>query len=172
MIWCYLLALPASARLTIERQPLAGRALALFALLAPGAVAIAASMRPDHAYEVFDRIEKKAVCDGLAGLTVTQRVATEQTFNHPVALCGHPLVAGYSGHLWSHGIRAKAVEDGLRSLMMGETGWEEKAKALQARYLFWGRREEAAFVGSSRPWEQARRQVWESESGRLYDLAP
>jgi hypothetical protein len=129
-------------------------------------------MRRDHAYEVFDRIEKRVVCDGLAGLPVTARVATEQTFNHPVALCGHPLVAGYSGHLWSHGIRAKAVEEGLRSLMMGETGWDEKAKGLQARYLFWGRREEAAFVGSSRPWEQTRPQVWESASGRLYDLAP
>ena len=172
MIWCYLLALPASARLTIERFPLAARALALFALLAPGAVAIAASMRPDHAYEVLDRSEEKAVCEGLAGLPVTERVATVQTFNHPVALCGHPLVAGYSGHLWSHGIRAKAVEDALRSLMMGETGWDEEAKALRARYLFWGRREDAAFVGSSRPWEQTRRQVWESASGRLYDLAP
>lgn len=172
MIWCYLLALPASWRLTIERLPLAARGLALFALLAPGAVAIATSMRPDHAYDVLDRSEVKAVCEGLAGLPVTERVATVQTFNHPVALCGHPLVAGYSGHLWSHGIRAKAVEDALLSLMMGETGWEEKAKALQARHLFWGRREEAAFVGSSRPWEQKRRQVWESESGRLYDLAP
>jgi len=172
MIWCYLLALPASARLTIERLPLAARMLALFAVLAPGAVAIAGSMRPDHAYELLDRSEEKAVCEGLAGLPVTERVATVQTFNHPVALCGHPLVAGYSGHLWSHGIRAQAVEDELRSLMMGETGWEEKAKALQARYLFWGGREDTAFVGSSRPWEQTRRQVWENASGRLYDLAP
>jgi hypothetical protein len=170
MIWCYLLMLPAAARLAIEPLPAATRAVALVALLSPGALAIGASLDPSHAYPVVDVAEERSVCAGLAALPVTARLATVQTFNHPVALCGHPLIAGYSGHLWSHGIRSGAVEEALRSVMMGRPGWEGTASALEARYLFWGPREAAEFAGSTRPWEGSRRRVWEGPWGRVYDL--
>jgi hypothetical protein len=170
MIWCYLVMLPAAARLAIEPLPAAARVAALVALFAPGALAMGASLDPAHAYPVADVAEERSVCAGLAALPVTERVATVQTFNHPVALCGHPLVAGYSGHLWSHGIRSAPVEEALLSLMMGRPGWEEIARALGARYLFWGPREEAEFAGSARPWEGTRRLIWEGPWGRVYDL--
>jgi hypothetical protein len=170
MIWCYLLMLPAAARLVIDPLPAAARVAALVVLLAPGAFAIGASLDPAHAYPVADVAEERSVCAGLAALPVTERVATVQTFNHPVALCGHPLVAGYSGHLWSHGIRSAPVEEALRSVMMGRPGWEGIAGALKARYLFWGPREEAEFPASTRPWEGTRRLVWEGPWGRVYDL--
>jgi hypothetical protein len=170
MVWCYLLMLPAAARLVIEPLPVAGRAAALAALLWPGAVPIALSLDPAHAYPVANVAEERSVCAALADLPVTERVATVQTFNHPVALCGHPLVAGYSGHLWSHGIRSAPVEEALRSVMMGRPGWEGIASALRARYLFWGPREEAEFPASTRPWEGSRPVVREGPWGRLYDL--
>ena len=172
MVWCYLLMLPAAERLVMGRLGLALRIVVLVGLLAPGAVAIGRSLGPAHAYEVIGVGEEASACRGLEGLPVGARVATVQTFNHPVALCGHPLVAGYSGHLWSHGIRAQEVEEGLRSLMMGETGWEERARALRARYVFWGEREERAFPSSTRPWELTRRPVRQGSWGRLYDLGP
>jgi hypothetical protein len=62
------------------------------------------------------------------------------------------------------------VEEALLSLMMGRPGWEEIARALGARYLFWGPREEAEFAGSARPWEGTRRLIWEGPWGRVYDL--
>jgi hypothetical protein len=170
MIWCYLLMLPAAERLVIGPLPPVARAVAFLGLLAPGLVAVAGSLGPQQAFEVGEAAEIEDVCRGVAPLPVTARVATSQTFNHPVALCGQPLVAGYSGHLWSHGIKAKPVEEALASLMAGAPGWEEKARVLKARYLFWGPREAAAFPGSTRPWEGLRPVVWDGPFGRLYDL--
>lgn len=170
MIWCCLLMLPAAERLAIAPLPAVGRGVAVALLLAPGALAIGASLRPSQAYEVGEAAEIAGVCRGLAPLPASARVATAQTFNHPVALCGQPLVAGYSGHLWSHGIQAKAVEESLGALMAGAPGWEERARSLGARYLFWGAREEGAFPGSARPWEASRPLVWDDPFGRLYDL--
>ena len=92
-----------------------------------------------------------------------------QTFNHPVALCGHALVAGYGGHLWSHGIHAKTVEERLGRLMRGEPGWEEWARQLGARYVFWGVEEERAYPGSLQPWAVGPA-VAEGAWGRLYAL--
>ncbi len=140
------------------------------ALLAPGLAVVGGSLGPKQAFEVGVAAEIAEVCRGLAPLPASARVATAQTFNHPVALCGQPLVAGYSGHLWSHGIKAKAVEEALGSLMAGAPGWEERARSLGARYLFWGAREEAGFPASARPWEASRPVVWDGPFGRLYDL--
>jgi hypothetical protein len=169
MIWCYLLMLPAAERLVIERLPSWGRVGLVALLLAPGAFTLGASLSP-QAYGVAEADELSDVCQGVRALLPSGRVATVQTFNHPVALCGQPLVAGYAGHLWSHGIQAKPVEQALASLLAGEPGWEGRARLLHARYLFWGPRESAAYADSSRPWETSRPLVWEGAFGRLYDL--
>ena len=99
----------------------------------------------------------------------TSGVATAQVHNHPVALCGQPIVAGYAGHLWSHGIDARAVQAGLARLMNGEGDYRAEARALHARYLFWGPREHFAFPRSSRPWE-AGEPLARGEWGALYRL--
>lgn len=169
MIWCYLLVLPAVGDTVWSLAPWP-RGIVLLAALLPGALTIADSLGPRHRYQVFDVQETEAVCAAVSRLPVGERVATAQSFSHPIALCGHPIVAGYSGHLWSHGIRAREVEERLRSLMLGQPGWEETARSLQARYLFWGPREEENFAGSSRPWEVGRIPLAQGTWGRLYAL--
>jgi hypothetical protein len=119
--------------------------------------------------EVLNLAEYVGVCEALAK-TPTERVATLQTFNHPVALCGRPLVAGYSGHLWSHGLDASQVEARLKHLMLGEPGWREDAKALGASHVFWGAREDSAFAASARPWEALGPPVASGRWGALYRL--
>jgi hypothetical protein len=89
-----------------------------------------------------------------------------------VGLCGHPVVLGYAGHLWSHGIDPSRVQEALEALMQGEPGWREAARAVDARLLFWGRRERAAFSGSSRPWEAERAPVASGPWGAVYEIAP
>ena len=169
MIWCYLLVLPAVGEAVWSLAPWL-RAIVLLAAFLPGALAVADSLAPRHHYQVYDVQETEAVCAVLSRLSVGGRVATAQSFSHPVALCGHPVVAGYGGHLWSHGIRSHDVEERLRSLMLGEPGWEETARSLEARYLFWGYREEEDFTGSSRPWETGRIPLAQGPWGRLYAL--
>jgi hypothetical protein len=170
MAWCYLLALPAMSEAVLDRLRLPLRAVAWGLLCFSGLVCVASSLR-GRGHEVFRVEERDEVCRAVAALPADTRVATVQTFNHPVALCGQPLVAGYGGHLWSHGIQSRPVEEGLRALMMGEADWRERASGLHARYLFWGFREEGEFVGSRRPWEPTARTVSRGRWGALYDLA-
>ena len=92
------------------------------------------------------------------------------TFNHPVALCGHALVAGYSGHLWSHGIDAQSTQRDLEALMRGEPDWRQGAQRVGAKLLFWGAREAREYALSPRPWEATRAIVAEGSWGRLYRL--
>ena len=87
-----------------------------------------------------------------------------------MALCGHPLVLGYPGHLWSHGIDAAEVERGLEALLRGEPGWREEARGIGAQLLFWGPREDMAFPGSPRPWEDELVPFASGPWGRLYAL--
>ena len=91
-------------------------------------------------------------------------------FNHPVALCGQPIVAGYAGHLWSHGLDARAVQDSLRRLMLGQPGWRDEARALHASHVFWGPREEQTFPGSTKPWREAAPPVATGPWGAIYAL--
>ena len=170
MVWCYLLMLPALSELILDPLPMAPRAAAWVVLLFSGAVCVAASLR-GAGFEVVRVGERDEVCRAVAGLPPDERVATTPTFNHPVALCGQALVEGYAGHLWSHGIAYRSVDERLRGVMMGAPDWRANAAALGASYLFWGPREESEFPGSRRPWESAAPVIAATKGwGNLYDL--
>jgi hypothetical protein len=155
MLWSYLVTLPALGSVVLRRLPRPASAAVVVLLLFSGAVGVlAASLGRGPRLELLNRAEYAAVCGALAGVGPDERVATVQTHNHPVALCGHALVAGYSGQLWSHGIDARDVERDLASLLAGAPDWPELARRLDARYLFWGEREQAAYPLSPRPWSQ------------------
>jgi len=174
MLWCYLLVLPGLEALVLERLRVPVRAAVLVGLLLPGAVAVlAASREPTPRLEVLHVAETDGVCRALAGVPPGDRVATVATFNHPVALCGHPLVAGYAGHLWSHGIDDRSIERtqrDLEALMRGEPDWRPSAQRVRAKLLFWGAREAREYPLSPRPWEATRPLVAEGSWGRLYRL--
>ncbi len=171
MVWCYLLTVPAIGRALTPLPPLA-RGVVLVLWLFPGIGAVAdATVGPKHGYLVYEREELEEVCEALRFAPIGARIAVEPTFNHPVALCGHALVAGYGGHLWSHGIDTRSVEERLGTLMEGRPDWERAASELGARFLFWGPREAKAHPGSARPWEPSRRILAGGRWGRLYDLA-
>jgi hypothetical protein len=170
MLWCYVMVLPAVWDLALGRMRRWPRALLLVGLLFSGAACVlAASVGRGPWLQVLDLREYDAVCAALREVETT-RVATAPTFNHPVALCGRPIVAGYPGHLWSHGLDSGAAEKGLARLMRGEPGWREEARALGASHLYWGHREAAAFPNSSRPWIGAGPPVAAGDWGALYRL--
>ena len=105
MLWCFLLVLPPTFELAVRPLPPAPRMALLALLFLPGAVAVTRASLPSRPpIVVADRREVEAVCAAVRALAPGERVAVAQTFNHPVALCGQSIVAGYSGHLWSHGI--------------------------------------------------------------------
>jgi len=170
MLWCLVVMLPALDGLVLARLRPALRAAALVLLFASGFASVLwASIGRLPRLEVLNLAEYVGVCEALAK-TPTTRVATLQTFNHPVALCGRPLVAGYAGHLWSHGLDASRVEARLRRMMLGEPGWREDAEALGASHVFWGPREDSAFAASTRPWEALGPPAASGSWGALYRL--
>jgi hypothetical protein len=171
MLWCYVLSMPALAA-GLVRLPGTARGLVASAWLLPGAAAVAdATADRRHGYVIYDVAETRAVCEALEGVPVAARIAAWPTFNHPAALCGHALVAGYAGHLWTYGIDPRFVADRLEVLMRGDAGWPAAAAELRARYLFWGEREAREWRASTRPWEPSRALVASGTWGRLYDLA-
>ncbi len=170
MLWCYVALLPPVFELVVARMRRWPRAVAVLVLFFSGAVSVVgASFGRVPRLEVLDLAEYEGVCRALERVKTT-RVATVQTFNHPVALCGRPIVAGYAGHLWSHGLDAAAVERRLAVLMRGEPGWRETAQALGASHVFWGWREQQAFPASPRPWTEAGPPVASGPWGALYRL--
>jgi hypothetical protein len=171
MLWCYVASLPPVGTLVLARLGPAWRALALVGLLFSGAVSVAGASRGGGLeLKILDRAEHEGVCRALSGLPKDARVATVATFDHPVALCGQPVVAGYPGHLWSHGLDATPVLKGLDRLMRGEPGWRDEARRLGVRYLFWGAREARAFPDSRRPWAGVGPLVAQGAWGALYRL--
>ena len=170
MLWCYVVALPAIEATVLARLRIGWRAALLILFLFSGAESVvAASAGRGLRLDVFEREEYEAVCASVSGLDRDERVATAQVHNHPVALCGQPIVAGYGGHLWSHGLDARAVEAGLARLMNGSGDYRAAGRALGARYLFWGPRERLAYPRSTRPWE-ASAPVASGRWGALYRL--
>jgi hypothetical protein len=168
MLWCYVLVLPAvgDALRSLPAPPRAGLHVLLFY---SGALSVVSACSGQGAVPLLAVQEAASVCAALSGIPPGERVATAQVFNHPAALCGHALVAGYAGHLWSHGIDAKAVEERLTRLMKGEPGWAESARALRARYVYWGPRESTSYSDASPLWHEGV-PVAEGAWGRLYAL--
>jgi hypothetical protein len=169
MLWCYLVTLPPIETLVLAKLPLAPRAATLGLLFFSGAICVlAASVATRPALEILDQQEYEGVCAALAGIGRDERVATAQVHNHPVALCGQPIVAGYGGHLWSHGHDATRVESDLARLLAGDEDWVAIARRLDARYVFWGVRERLRFPSSRRPW--AGQPVASGSWGTLYRM--
>jgi hypothetical protein len=64
------------------------------------------------------------------------RIAVDPTFNHPVILLGYPVVCGYEGHLWSHGLHYEEALAKLRSVLRKEIGWLDTADGLGAEWVY------------------------------------
>ena len=170
MLWCYVALLPPLYVLVVERLRPAWRVAVVILLFGSGLSSLLwGCFGRLPRLEILERAEYEGVCGALAPLA-TRRVATAQIFNHPVALCGRSIVAGYTGHLWSHGLDSAPTEARLKRLLNGESGWQEDARALDASHLFWGAREASAFPGSTRPWESLGPPVASGRWGALYRL--
>ena len=116
-----------------------------------------------------NRAELDRLALPLRQIPVTATFACLPTFNHPLLLLGHKVVAGYEGHLWSHGIDYTARFAALESLLRGEPGWQTRARQLGVDYLFWGSREQQKYGGPT-PWKATAPIVAQGPWGVIYDL--
>jgi len=120
--------------------------LVLYGLLfLPGAVALGTGLDGRHGYKLGDRIELAEVAAATRDLPATAIYAAAPEYNHPLILNGRKMVAGYDGHLYSHGLEYQPVMADLDLIMKGDLRWLAAAKRLQPDFLYWGSREQSRY---------------------------
>ena len=136
LIWAWLVATPFLWSRVLEPLAPILRAALCVALFFTGAVSLMAGLDGRHGYELAKKSELATARITLRDVPPGARIAVDPTFNHPVMLLGYPVVCGYDGHLWSHGLRYQEPLAKLRSVLRQETGWKETAKELDAEWVY------------------------------------
>ncbi|MGB8341159.1 MAG: hypothetical protein WCE51_06185 [Chthoniobacterales bacterium] len=172
IIWAYFICLPFLWQELIAKLLITERIGVCFLLFASGFVCLIGGLKVGSpGFDIADRTEINAVATVLRDIPIKERFAAFPTFNHPLLLDGRKVVLGYPGHLWTQGFGDYGkVEQQLRALMLGAPDWRERARALHARYIFWGREENRAYASSSQPWREKTAVVASGSWGTIYDL--
>ncbi len=170
IIWAYFICLPFLWRELIAKWPLTVRALVCASLFFSGFVSLIGGLGTNAGFDLADRTELNAVATVVRPLPIKERFAAFPTYNHPLLMNGRKCVLGYGGHLWTQGFDYGAIEQNLKTLMLGAPDWRERARALHARYLFWGQEEKRAYAASAQPWRGKAAVVATGFWGTIYDL--
>ena len=112
------------------------RAITCFLLFFSGAVSLVGGLDGRHGYKLTTRSELAEAARVLAHVPLEDRIAVEPDFNNPVMLLGRPVLCGYEGHLWSHGLDYHRQWDALQGILKQEPGWEEALKHIDAKWLY------------------------------------
>lgn len=152
MLWSWIVIVPYLWSILLVRRHFVVRAVVLICLFGSGAVTLVAGLDGRHGYELFSAAELKETAAFLKNVPAEAVIAIAPEFNHPVLLLGHPVVCGYEGHLWSHGLDYKARIATLDSIMKGEVGWQQKASKLGVSAIYWSALERARWPESKLPW--------------------
>lgn len=152
MLWSWLVIASYLWNLLIAERPLAVRVISALLLFGSGAATLAAGLDGRHGYELVRRSPLDEAEWALRKVSPGDVIACAPEYNQPVLMLGHPVVCGYEGHLWSHGLDYKRRYDTLASVMKGEAGWEQSARDLGVAYVYWGESERKRWPDSKLPW--------------------
>ncbi len=171
IIWAYLIMLPFLWSELIARLPVPVRVATCIVLFASGLISLTGGLVSNKAgFALADRAEVDGVGSAVRKLPVQARFAAYPTYNHPLLLQGRKVVLGYPGHIWTQGFEYAETQNQLTAMMNGAPNWKEQARALHARYVFWGREEKANYGSSTKPWELEIPLVTSGPWGAIYDL--
>ena len=172
MVWGYFLILPFLWSDIIGRWAFPERAATCLLLFGSGFVTLLGGLTAGHpGFGLIERARLDHIGTALRPLPLDARFATYPTYNHPVLLQGRKVVLGYPGHLWTEGFDYGKTNDQLTTLMNGNANWQDAAKRLGVRYIFWGQDEKTNYQSSKRPWEATAFLVASGDWGAIYDLA-
>ena len=152
MLWSWLVIAPFLWQELFARRALFIRVLVAVLLFGSGALTLAAGLDGRHGYDLVKRADLENAAALLREVPPGAVIACAPEYNQPVLMLGHPVVCGYEGHLWSHGLDYKTRWDALNAVMNGESDWREKARALGVSYIFWGDPEKNRWPDSKLPW--------------------
>ncbi len=170
-IWSYFIVLPFLWRDLIAAWPWFVRYAVCFFLFVSGLICLIGGLNPGSpGFDIANRIELNNIAQAVKRIPIAERFAGFPTFNHPLLLDGRKMVLGYPGHLWTQGFDYAPIEQQLKALMLGAPDWRERARALGARYLFWGEPEKREYASSPQPWRGKAAVVATGAWGTIYDL--
>lgn len=173
MFWAYILLIPPMWNMVLRPAVLPVRVVGCVLLFFSGAVSLVGGLGTKFTgYDLIKRKELHGVMHATRELPVSETFVGYPTYNHPVLLSGYKMAMGYPGHLWSYGVNYEPKKLLIDGLMMGGERWRDAARAVGARYLFWGRFEKEKYSGSSQPWRVEAKLVALGEWGAIYDLEP
>lgn len=163
MLWSWITIVPFLWEYLIASCPWLLRYMLCFLLFGSGVLSLTYGLNNQHGYEIAKQSELQETAALVRYLPANAIIATAPDYNHPILLLGHPVVAGYEGHLWSHGLSYQKQLSDLHFIMMGEEGWEERAQELGIRAIFWSDLERTAFPGSRLPfaYQQKKPMIYE-----------
>lgn len=152
MLWSWIVIAPYLWSELIRERPLVLRVIVLMLLFGSGAMTLEAGLDGRHGYELIKRSSLDETAWILRDVPREGVVACAPEFNHPVLMLGHPVVCGYEGHLWSHGLDYQARLAALNEMMAGDPGWQQKARELGVDAIYWSDLEKARWPDSKLPW--------------------
>lgn len=120
---------------TFSSSPAVVRMVLCFFLFASGAMSLAAGLDKRHGYKLVGRSELASMEIALAHVPPLDRIATEPTHTNPVMLLGRPVVCGYEGMLWAHGLDYGPTYQNLKEVIEGRDPDHEKAKVIGADWV-------------------------------------
>ncbi len=136
LLWAWLVATPYLWSRVLEPLAPILRTTLCMSLFFTGAVSLMAGLDGRHGYELAKKSELATARMALMDVPPGTRIAVDPTFNHPVILLGYPVVCGYEGHLWSHGLHYEEALAKLRSVLRKEIGWLDTADGLGAEWVY------------------------------------
>ncbi len=135
LIWAWLAAAPLIWNEVLKPIPSIPRAGLCVLLFFSGAVSLVGGLDRRHGYDLASRSELAACAIAFKDVPPLDRIAIDPQFNHPVILLGRPVVCGYEGHLWSHGLDYREKLTKLRQVLAQEMLWMETAKTIGAKWV-------------------------------------
>ena len=151
MLWPWLITAPYLWDLLLRPLPTLPRAASIVLLFGSGVLSLGAGLDGRHGYELARKCDLDRTAKLLRDLPPSAVVACAPEYNHPVLLSGHPVVCGYEGHLWSHGLDYRARLAALDRIMKGEPGWAEQARLLGISCIYWSELESRRWPASKLP---------------------
>jgi len=167
MVWSWLGVLPLIwTYLLLPLRPLV-RGLVLAALFFTGTISLFSKVLTQPNYEVISLSELASTKQALKGVSFNAKVACQPNYNSPLALLGRPVLVGYDGHLWSHGLDYARQYSLLEEVLLGKPNWHQHAQQLGIEYILWGSQEKSKY-GDRQDWMDACDMLYEDSRVRLY----
>ena len=136
LIWAWLVCAPFLWQILIAPLPNTLRAILCAALFFSGAVSLIGGLDGRHGYKLINRSELAATEIALQKAPRGSRIAIDPDYNNPVILLGWPVICGYEGHLWSHGLDYKQQWQKLQNILKSRPGWKKDAIDLKTNWIF------------------------------------